>query len=34
MDPENLPKQVALDMAWHEENYSAALDAYLQIISA
>ncbi|MCA0942701.1 ABC transporter substrate-binding protein [Salipiger pacificus] len=34
MDPENLPKQTALDMDWYEKNYSAALDAYLQIISA
>ncbi|NIY95532.1 ABC transporter substrate-binding protein [Salipiger sp. HF18] len=34
MDPENLPKQVALDTDWYEENYGAALDAYLQIISA
>ncbi|MDO6585223.1 ABC transporter substrate-binding protein [Salipiger sp. 1_MG-2023] len=34
MDPANLPKQVALDMDWYETNYSAALDAYLQIISA
>lgn len=34
VDPENFAKQVPLDMAWYEENYSAALDAYLQIISA
>ncbi|NVK47220.1 MAG: ABC transporter substrate-binding protein [Rhodobacteraceae bacterium] len=34
MDPANLPKQVALNTDWYEENYSAALDAYLQIISA
>ncbi|WP_226550647.1 ABC transporter substrate-binding protein [Celeribacter naphthalenivorans] len=34
MDPANLPKQVALDTDWYEENYGAALDAYLQIISA
>ena len=34
MDPENLPKQVALDTDWYEENYGAALDQYLQIISA
>ncbi len=34
MDPANLPKQLALNTDWYEENYSAALDAYLQIISA
>ncbi|WP_349295556.1 ABC transporter substrate-binding protein (plasmid) [Thioclava sp. 'Guangxiensis'] len=34
MDPENLPKQVALNTDWYEENYASALDAYLQLISA
>lgn len=34
MDPANFPKQVPLDMAWYEENYGAALDAYLGIASA
>lgn len=34
VDPANFAKQVPLDMGWYEENYSAALDAYLQIISA
>ncbi|MDS9469309.1 ABC transporter substrate-binding protein [Paracoccus sp. MBLB3053] len=34
VDPENFAKQIPLDMAWYEENYSAALDAYLKIISA
>lgn len=34
VDPANFPKQVALDMAWYEENYGAALDAYLGIASA
>lgn len=34
MDPENLPKQHALNTDWYEENYGAALDEYLKIISA
>jgi putative spermidine/putrescine transport system substrate-binding protein len=34
VDPANFPKQVALDMGWYEENYGAALDAYLGIVSA
>lgn len=34
VDPANFPKQVALDMAWYEANYGAALDAYLGIASA
>ena len=34
VDPENFAKQIPLDMAWYEENYGAALDAYLQIVSA
>ncbi|WP_172330158.1 ABC transporter substrate-binding protein [Mangrovicoccus sp. HB161399] len=33
-DPANFDRQIPLDMAWYEENYSAALDAYLKIISA
>ncbi|MEP2627420.1 MAG: ABC transporter substrate-binding protein [Hyphomicrobiales bacterium] len=34
VDPANFPKQAALDMGWYEENYGAALDAYLGIVSA
>ncbi len=34
VDPENFAQQTALDMAWYEENYGAALDAYLGVISA
>jgi len=34
VDPENFSKQVPLDMDWYEENYSAALDAFLALISA
>lgn len=34
VDPENFAQQVPLDMQWYEENYGAALDAYLKIISA
>jgi putative spermidine/putrescine transport system substrate-binding protein len=34
VDPANFSKQVALDMPWYSENYSAALDAYTKIISA
>jgi putative spermidine/putrescine transport system substrate-binding protein len=32
--PGNLEKQIVLDMGWYSENYSAALDAYLALISA
>lgn len=32
--PENFDKQIPLDVAWYEENYGAALDEYLAIISA
>lgn len=32
--PENFAVQIPLDMAWYEENYGAALDEYLRIISA
>jgi putative spermidine/putrescine transport system substrate-binding protein len=34
VDPENFAQQIALDMAWYEENYGPALDAYLAIVSA
>lgn len=34
VDPANFAKQVALDMPWYADNYSAALDAYTKIISA
>lgn len=34
VDPENMKKQIALDMAWYETNYGPALDAYTKIISA
>lgn len=34
VDPANFALQIPLDMPWYEENYGAALDAYLQIISA
>ncbi|MFD1880499.1 ABC transporter substrate-binding protein [Paracoccus pacificus] len=34
VDPENAKGQLPLDMAWYEENYTAALDEYLKIISA
>ncbi|MBN9028594.1 MAG: polyamine ABC transporter substrate-binding protein [Rhizobiales bacterium 63-7] len=34
VDPENMKKQIALDMAWYETNYGAALDAYTKLISA
>ena len=34
VDPANFAKQVALDMPWYSENYSAALEAYTKIISA
>lgn len=33
-DPENSKVQFTLDMGWYEENYGAALDAYLAIVSA
>ncbi|SEK71373.1 putative spermidine/putrescine transport system substrate-binding protein [Roseovarius nanhaiticus] len=32
--PDNFAKQIPLDVAWYEENYGAALDEYLAIISA
>ncbi len=34
VDPENFAKQIPLDMEWYEENYGAALDEFLSIISA
>ncbi|CAN7219866.1 ABC transporter substrate-binding protein [Rhizobium sp. LjRoot30] len=34
VDPANMSKQVALDMAWYETNYGPALDEYTKIISA
>lgn len=34
VDPANFAVQVPLNMEWYEENYSAALDAYLKIVSA
>lgn len=34
VDPANMAKQIALDMDWYAENYTAALDQYLAIISA
>lgn len=34
VDPANMPQQVALDMAWYEENYGPALDEFLKIVSA
>jgi putative spermidine/putrescine transport system substrate-binding protein len=34
VDPTNFAVQLPLDMAWYEENYSAALDEYLKIVSA
>lgn len=34
MAEENLDRQITLDMDWYAENYSAALDEYLSIISA
>ncbi|WP_227270411.1 ABC transporter substrate-binding protein [Roseobacter weihaiensis] len=34
VDPANFGKQIPLDIAWYEENYGAALDAYLGIASA
>ena len=32
--PDNISKQIALDMEWYAENYTAALDQFLAIISA
>jgi putative spermidine/putrescine transport system substrate-binding protein len=32
--PDNIAKQIALDMQWYAENYSKALDEYLALISA
>ena len=32
--PDNMAKQIPLDMEWYAENYSAALDEYLALISA
>ena len=34
MDPKNFAVQIPLDMPWYEQNYGAALDEYLKIISA
>jgi len=34
VDPANMSKQIALDMAWYEKNYGPALDEYTKIISA
>lgn len=34
MDPENAAVQVVLDMGWYEANYTAALDAYLALVSS
>jgi putative spermidine/putrescine transport system substrate-binding protein len=34
VDPENMKKQIALDMAWYETNYGPALDEYTKIIAA
>lgn len=34
VDPENMKKQIALDMDWYAEHYGAALDEYTKIISA
>ena len=34
VDPANMAKQVALDMPWYAENYGAALDDYIKVISA
>jgi putative spermidine/putrescine transport system substrate-binding protein len=34
MDPDNLARQVVLDMNWYADNYGAALDAYTRLISA
>jgi putative spermidine/putrescine transport system substrate-binding protein len=32
--PDNYAQQVALNTEWYEENYGAALDEYLAIVSA
>jgi putative spermidine/putrescine transport system substrate-binding protein len=32
--PDNMARQISLDMEWYAENYSAALDQYLAMISA
>lgn len=34
MDPSNAPGQRPLDMAWYEQNYTAALDEYLKLVSS
>lgn len=34
VDPENMAKQIPLDMEWYAEHYGAALDAYTKIISS
>jgi putative spermidine/putrescine transport system substrate-binding protein len=34
VDPENMKKQIPLDMAWYETNYGPALDEYTKIIAA
>ncbi len=34
VDPSNFDAQIPLDVVWYEKNYSAALDAYLAIVSS
>jgi len=34
VDPTNMSKQIAIDVAWYETNFTAALDAYTKIIAA
>lgn len=34
VDPGNFDAQIPLDVSWYEENYGAALDAYLAIVSS
>jgi len=34
VDPANMAKQIPIDMAWYEQNYAAALDAYTRVIAA
>ncbi|QPM90290.1 ABC transporter substrate-binding protein [Pseudooceanicola algae] len=34
VDPANFVQQIPLDMEWYEENYGAALDTYLGVISS
>lgn len=34
VDPDNMKKQIPLDMDWYAKNYGAALDEYTKIISA